>query len=257
MGILGNTRLNEEDINYILLGAPAGADSAFTLSLINTTSISAKATVMLLSRFSAEVRKIDIVSGGKFSAIPGISISGGKTADATVTELSLAAFIIDSPGTGYAVGDILTLPAGIGTGTAGELKVKRVGVSGAVVDAEVHDGGTYTALGSSPTYTVPGTTGTGLIISAPLFAIKTITMVNTGNDYDFIPVVTTSWEAGAVLKAVLAVKTAESSIIEPLIDLPAAGVYERSGLIISDGEAIAVSTNVQDAVNAAAWGFTS
>lgn len=32
MGILGSTRLSEEDINYVLFEAPAGADSAFTLS---------------------------------------------------------------------------------------------------------------------------------------------------------------------------------------------------------------------------------
>lgn len=218
MGILGSTRLSEEGVNYVLFGAPAGADSAFTLSLVNTTNI---------------------------------------TAEATVSELGLASFTIDSPGTGYAVGDILTVPAGVGTGTAAQFKVKRIGVNGAVVDAEVHEAGAYTAIGSSPTYTVPAATGTGLVISSPLFAIKAITMVNTGNGYEAIPVVTTSWEAGAVLKAMLAVKAVEAYIIEPAIDLPAYSVYERSGLIISNGEAIAVSVNTQDAVNAAAWGFTS
>lgn len=257
MGILGNTRLTEVDVNYVLFAAPPSGDCAYTLSLINTASIAAEARVALLSNFSARVQKIDIVKGGKFSSIPSISISGGKTADATVSELGLADFTIVAPGIGYVVGDILTAPSSLGTGTTAKIKVKRIGASGAVVDAEVYENGAYTTIGNSTSYSFTGGTGSGFLLAAPLFGISKVTMVNTGSGYEAIPTVTTTWEAGAVLKAVLSVTAAESSIIEPAISLPADGVYERSGMVVSNGEAVVVSSNAADAVNAFAWGFTS
>lgn len=60
-----------------------------------------------------------------------------------------------------------------------------------------------------------------------------------------------------MLEAVLYASPLEHSIIEPLVTLPSNGVYERSGMVLSDGESLLVSATDADVVNVHAWGFVS
>lgn len=79
---------------------------------------------------------------------------GTKTGLTVVDPTTLA---LGAPGTGYTVGDVLTLAGG--TGTKAKVRVLTIGGGGAVATFEAYDVGGYTVAPSSPA-TVTGGTGT-------------------------------------------------------------------------------------------------
>lgn len=73
-----------------------------------------------------------------------------------------------NPGSGYVVGDILSLAGG--TGTPATFKVTGVDSAGAVTNVAVATSGVYTALPASPNQ-VTGGTGTGCKLKTPYATI--------------------------------------------------------------------------------------
>jgi hypothetical protein len=129
----------------------------------------------------------------------------------------LQSAIVAAGGTGYTVGDILTVVGG--TGTAGSLKVTSIGSGGSVTGTSVNSPGSYTAAPSSPA-SVTGGTGSGatftLTADAYVFIAKpwklrrsgtTTTIYGTAWTYTFAgsyntssPVIRTASASGIVIQ---------------------------------------------------------
>lgn len=138
---------------------------------------------------------ITILSGGTYTAVPTISFSGGGGSGAAATaNLGLnGTQTITVAGTGYVVGDILTLVGGTFT-TPGSVKVTTIGGGGAVTAVAVFDPGSYSVLPAAAVATTGSVGGTGCTIT-PSYAVFSATVTNIGTGYTSAPAV--AFSAGA------------------------------------------------------------
>jgi hypothetical protein len=136
--------------------------------------------------------------GTLYTSLPTPSISapttaGGVQATISITMSHLSASTISNGGTGYTVGDVLTIVGGT-TGTAAQFTVTSA--SGGVVTGIARTGvSTYTVLPSSPSATTGGT-GTGCTIAVN-WSVNTLTITNAGSGYVEQPTVTFSGGGGS------------------------------------------------------------
>lgn len=254
MTILGSTQIKSANTDYVLFAAPASEDVSFTLNIANVSSSEIKAEVMLLNSLSGRVAEVEVLAGGEFASFPTLSFSGGN-AIAAVTKMSIVKMLIGTVGSNYQVGDVLTIQAGLGAGVAATLRVLAIDGSGGVTDFEIVDGGAYTSINAVSSIGATGGSGSGLVLNTYVFAISEVDVTLGGINYTSIPTVTTTPAGGAILKALLTVNTKDAQKIEPSIKIGANAVYERSGMVLSDGEAIAVACDTYGAANVHAWGF--
>jgi len=140
------------------------------------------------------------VGGTGYTSIPNVAISapttaGGVQATASITVMDLRAATIVSGGTGYTVGNVLTVVGG--TGTAATLTVSTVS-AGVITGVTVTSFGSYTALPSNPV-SVTGGTGSGATFTATYAwaAGATLTITNAGSGYVEQPTVTFSGGGGS------------------------------------------------------------
>jgi hypothetical protein len=138
-----------------------------------------------ISAKTAVVNTIASVQGGRFTTIPSLVIDAPPTSGSTATA-HVATMGIDSPqsivggkGTGYTVGDVLTLSGGT-CGTAPQFVVGAVN-SGVIVDLDVQTVGSCSVLPASPV-TLTGGTGTGATVT-PNWTILTVTVDTAGTNY--------------------------------------------------------------------------
>jgi hypothetical protein len=137
-------------------------------------------------------------SGSGYTSLPTPAISapttaGGVQATISITMSHLSASTISNGGTGYTVGNVLTIVGGT-AGTAAQFTVTSV--SGGVVTGITRTGvSTYTVLPSSPSATTGGT-GTGCTIAVN-WSVNTFTITNAGSGYVEQPTVTFSGGGGS------------------------------------------------------------
>ena len=131
-------------------------------------------------------------SGGpSYTTVPSVTLSapttsGGVQATASVT-MFISTATVSAGGSGYLVGDVLTISGG--TGTGGTLTVATLSGS-AVATVTITNAGTFTALPSNPV-SVTGGTGTGATFTLG-WGVNTIVVGNAGSGYVEQPTVTFS-----------------------------------------------------------------
>jgi len=139
---------------------------------------------------TAVVNTITVVKGGEFRSIPALTVSApagsGTTATATVATMGLrrAQSIVGNRGTGYAVGNVLTLVGGTFTTTA-TATVAAVDTNGAIIDF-TYTPGSYTVLPANPV-AVTGGAGTGAAITTAAWRILTVNVTGAGTNYKPFP----------------------------------------------------------------------
>jgi hypothetical protein len=171
-------------------------------------------------------------AGSGYTSLPAIAVSapttaGGVTATATASGLALVgSTAVVSGGTGYTVGDTLTL-AGF-TGTAPTFTVTTVS-AGVVTAITAVSGGNFTAAPASPA-SVTGGTGTGATISFSAGVLATFTITNAGSGYVEQPTVTFSGGGGSGAAAFATIGSATSlkSLSDMTVNLPSGPVLSMT-----------------------------
>jgi len=188
------------------------------------------------------------VAGVGYTTAPTWSASapttaGGVTATGTTT-LLLYSPVINNSGTGYTVGNTLTVVGGSFSPNAASLTVTSVS-GGVITGVSIAAGGTYTATptypasvtggsGSSATFTLSAGIGTGLLIS------------NAGSGYIEQPTVTFSGGGGSSAAAYATVGSA--TVFRSLANM---GVFTGAGQQFGVLDSVAISTAYWNAVGGA------
>lgn len=136
-----------------------------------------------------------MTANGTYTAIPTWTVTGGGGAGGAVSSvMDLAgAQTITNAGTGYVVGDVITLTGGTYT-TPGKLKVLTIGGGGAIASVSILAAGSYTVLPTAPVATTGGGNNDATI--TPAYEVISLTVTNQGTvPYNSAPVLTAS--AGA------------------------------------------------------------
>ncbi|HXT81389.1 MAG TPA: hypothetical protein VN702_17625 [Acetobacteraceae bacterium] len=202
--------------------------------------------------------------GGAFASIPTLVVAAppgsGTQATAVVATMGLSRQSYTniggvSGGTGYAVGDVLTLSGGT-FGTAAQITVASVaGTSvnsstGAVQTYTLTTVGSYTVLPTSP-ITLSGGTGTGAKLQG-LWKILTVTVTGAGSNYpEFPPPAVTTSGGSPLTNYDCAFTTTMTATQQPLtiggganVALMAAGSYGGgTGVVFIANDSVDPTTN--------------
>ena len=140
------------------------------------------------------------VNGTGYTSFPSITISapttaGGVQATASNTYMQNLAATIQSGGTGYTVGDVLTMVGGTPVAGGGTFTVATVS-SGVVTSVTILTFANYSALPTNPVSTTGGT-GTGCTLNVTYLISGTFTITNAGSGYVEQPTVTFSGGGGS------------------------------------------------------------
>jgi hypothetical protein len=178
---------SDTNVAYAIRTKGTGAiDLAAGSSGVN---ISNGGTVTAITRTSA---------GSAYTSQPTVAISapttaGGVQATATFTLTLAATPTVSAGGSGYTVGDVLTIVGGTSTQTA-TVTVATVS-AGAVATVTISNFGVYTVAPSNPA-SVTGGTGTGATFNLS-FGILSATITNAGSGYVEQPTVSFSGGGGS------------------------------------------------------------
>jgi hypothetical protein len=186
-------------------------------------------------------------AGNAYTSFPSIAISapttaGGVQATATLNRLFQNIATIASGGTGYTVGDTLTVVGGTPAGAAATLTVSSVsgGVITAVASANFAQ---YTALPTNPV-SVTGGTGSGATLNlqwSVLTGAGSYTITNAGSGYVEQPTVSFSGGGGsgaaayATVGAGVTVKSIGSTLDLSTVNGIGFRVYDSGGTVASSG----------------------
>jgi hypothetical protein len=256
MAILGKVTPTQT-VYTLVYAVPTGKSAVATAALTNTSSSTNTVSVAISKSNDLGVSGITVSAGGTgLTSIPTLAITGdGTGATAVVSTVTITAATINNGGTGYLVGDKVTLVGG--TGTAATFTVTGVDANGAVTSVNITDGGSYSAVITGTTAAVTGGTGTKLVftVSSITYGIKSVTVTAAGNDYSSAPVITASAGTGITLVAQM-VRAAidDKDAVEWNVNIPTSGVLERTGLTLGAGDAIFVKSSVQNGLNAFVFG---
>lgn len=189
-----------------------------------------------ITAHTATVASITVLEGGLYSGAITLTLSApqgsGTTATATVATVSIPYIEnINAAGTGYAVGDTITLVGGTRSVTAVGT-ITKVAAGGGVQGIKMTTPGNYSVLPSSPIATTTSGAGTGLTIT-PKVSILTITVTGAGSNYlQFLPPTMTSAGASA---------TYRQALVRVNMTATAAPLLLNDGLIAVTGMPTAVS----------------
>ena len=127
-------------------------------------------------------------SGSGYTTRPTVNFGGPGSGASAQAVMGAVAAVVATGGTGYFVGDILSLVGG--TGTAAQFRVSAIGTGGAVTGFSIQSPGDYTANAASPV-AVTGGFGTGATFTVT-WGISSITVLAGGTGYSTTPAVTFS-----------------------------------------------------------------
>jgi len=179
---------SDSNISLVLDTKGTGAiDLAAGSSGVN---ISNGGTVTAITRTAA---------GSAYTSIPSVAITAPTTAGGVQATATVAVFVnagtVASGGTGYTVGDVLTIVGGTFASTAATLTVATVS-SGVITAVTVSLASTYTATPTNPV-SVTGGTGSGATFNLTYGTLNTFTITNAGSGYVEQPTVTFSGGGGS------------------------------------------------------------
>jgi len=178
------------DTNISMAFQPKGTGAIDLAAGSSGVNISNGGTVTALTRTAA---------GSGYSSPPTVAISapttaGGVQATATVTIGLVSVTSVANGGTGYTVGNVLTVVGGTFT-VACQVTVTAVS-SGVITSASVTTGGSYTVAPTNPV-SVTGGSGSGATFNLSFCIGSTFTITNAGSGYIEQPTVTFSGGGGS------------------------------------------------------------
>lgn len=191
-------------------------------------------TANTLTAISNTVTALTITAIGiNYTSQPTIGFSGGGGASAAATaDIQMGLATVTAAGTGYQVGDVLTVSGGTlgsaGSGTAASIKVTSVGGSNAITGISLVNTGDYTASPANPV-SVTGGYGTGATFTLN-FGIGPVKITNSGTGYTSAPAisVTSGGGTGGAITAVVS-----GSLAGTAIATYAGRVWIANGRVIS------------------------
>lgn len=133
--------------------------------------------------------------------------SGGTTASGSVTNIGVVTATVSAGGSGYAVGNVLTISGGTST-TAATVTVATVS-SGAVLTVTISNAGAYTAVPTNPAATTGGA-GSGATFTLSFGINNAFTITQAGTGYVEQPTITFSGGGGSAAAAYAYVGAATS-----------------------------------------------
>jgi hypothetical protein len=177
------------DTNISMAFQPKGTGAIDLAAGSSGVNISNGGTVTAITRTS---------SGSAYTSNPTVAITapttaGGVQATATCT-LGVASYVVAGGGTGYAVGNVLTMVGGTFT-SAGTCTVSAVS-SGVITAVTATTGGAYTVAPTNPV-SVTGGAGTGATFTLSFGVNTTFTITNAGSGYIEQPTITFSGGGGS------------------------------------------------------------
>ena len=177
------------DSNISMAFQPKGTGAINLATVSSGVNISNGGTVTAITRTN---------TGSGYTSVPSVAISAPTTAGGVQATASANMFVftvtVASGGTGYTVGDILSLVGG--TGAAGQVTVATV--SGGVITGITNgpSNGLYSALPTTPAATTGGT-GSGATINITGYGVSNFTITAAGSGYIEQPTVTFSGGGGS------------------------------------------------------------
>jgi len=226
------------DTNISMAFQPKGTGAIDLAAGSSGVNISNGGTVTAITRTAA---------GSAYTSKPSVAITapttaGGVTALASVAQMQIAAATIASGGTGYTVGDVLTIVGGTPVTTGATLTVSTVS-AGVITAVTVSAFNNYTVLPTNPV-SVTGGTGSGATFNIT-YAVISFTIDNAGSGYIEQPTVSFSGGGGSGAAAYATVGSGTT--------------FRTIGSTMSfytpNGETIRVSDNNATAVNY--WAFSA
>jgi hypothetical protein len=145
------------------------------------------------------VTAITNTGAGTYTSFPTVAISapttaGGVQATVSVATMYFRSVAIQSGGTGYTVGNVLSIVGGTPTGATATATVTSVS-AGVITGISVTTGSTYSALPTNPA-SVTGGTGTGATLNLSWGTVG-FTITNAGSGYVEQPTVSFSGGGGS------------------------------------------------------------
>jgi hypothetical protein len=189
------------DANVSLAIQPKGTGAVDLAAGSKGVNISNGGTVTAITRTAA---------GSAYTSKPTIAISapttaGGVQAVATVDSMFTDVATVAGGGTGYTVGDTLTIVGGTPLTTAATYTVATVS-SGVITAVTVANGNSYTTIPTNPV-SVTGGTGSGATLNLTYGVRPVFTITNAGSGYVEQPTVTFSGGGGSGAAAYATVGT--------------------------------------------------
>jgi hypothetical protein len=188
-------------IDGTTIGGTTPAAATFTTLTSNaTTNLSSTVNIRNGGTVTAITR---ITAGTNYTGVPSLVISapttaGGVQATATAQmSISGGAFSVASGGTGYTVGNLLSVVGGT-TAQIAQFTVAAVDGSGAITSVTLTTSGSYSVLPSSPV-SLSGGTGTSATLNVTAWNLSSspALITNAGSGYVEQPIVTFSSGGGS------------------------------------------------------------
>ncbi|MGH8462460.1 MAG: beta strand repeat-containing protein [Stenotrophobium sp.] len=154
---------------------------------ISGGTVATGGTAAQLKVSSLGIDAASVTNGGTYSVLPTspAAVTGGNGSGATFSFTQtnvVATATVSTGGTGYVVGDVLTVSGGTGS-SAATLQVTSIGAGGTVSAITIVSGGSYSVVPGSPA-SVTGGTGTGAKFNVTSgLAIASATVVAGGAGY--------------------------------------------------------------------------
>jgi hypothetical protein len=172
-------------------------------------------------------------AGLGYTSVPTVNITapttaGGVQAVITIPSIVLASPALNAGGTGYTVGDVLTLVGGTFT-IAATVTVSTVS-SGVITAVSISNNGVYTIAPTTPV-SVTGGTGSGATFNSSFGINSNFSIGTAGSGYVEQPTVTFSGGGGSGAAAYATVGT--NTLIKSLGNTLAFGVPEGTGFAVS------------------------
>jgi hypothetical protein len=182
--------VNGSDTNISQVFQSKGTGAIDLAAGSSGVNISNGGTVTAITRTAA---------GSGYTTIPSVAVSapttaGGVQAVVTVAQMQIAGATIQSGGTGYTVGDTLTIVGGTPVTSAATLTVATVS-AGVITGVNIGAFTNYTVLPTNPV-SVTGGTGSGATFNVS-YAVISFTIGTAGSGYVEQPTVTFSGGGGS------------------------------------------------------------
>ena len=157
-----------------------------------------------LTNLAGTLLTVDLTQyGSGFTSVPTVSFGGPGAGAAATAIVGLVASSIHTAGTGYFVGDVLSVAGGTQTAKA-QVSVSAVGAGGSVTGLTFASYGNYTVMPGTSNIATTGGFGTGCTLDC-VWGLAGIDVTAGGNGYTTAPTVTISGGTNAAATAVVSI----------------------------------------------------